>query len=107
MQISQYIIVKKSARWKASTGYYSSRMTVGSPALDANEVAVKVSIELPDEIFDKPSFEAKVTVPQEAVSKPVITADVIDNVQDIIKQNTGFEVKLQIVEKDESVVKEG
>lgn len=97
MQISQYLIVKKG------NGYYpkyTSRMTVGSPALASNEVAVKVVLTLPDAIFEKPAFEAKVIVPDEAVSKPVISAEVIDNVQDIIKQNTGFEVKLEVVEKD-------
>ena len=96
MQISQYIIVKKTNKWK-----HSSRMTVGTPALASNEVAVKVVLTLPDAIFDKPAFEAKVVVPEEAVSKPVITAEVIDNVQEIIKQNTGFEVKLEVVEAGE------
>lgn len=76
-------------------------MSKGTPKLDADEVAVKVNLELPDALFDKPSLEAKIVVPKEAVSKPVITADVIDNVQDIIKQNTGFEVRLEVVEKEE------
>lgn len=98
MKISQYIIVKKGGGYYPK---YTSRMTVGSPALQSNEVAVKVSIEMPDEIFDKPSLVAELKVPKEAVSQPVISAEVIDNVQDIIKQNTGFEVKLEVVEKDE------
>lgn len=75
-------------------------MTKESPALASNEVAIKVVLTLPDAIFDKPTFEAKIEVPNEAVSQPVITAEVIDNVQEIIKQNTGFEVKLEVVEKD-------
>lgn len=48
--------------------------------------------------FDKPAFHANVVIPTEAIMKPVIDADVIDNVQGIIKQNTGFEVKLEVVE---------
>lgn len=96
MQISQYIVIKKTSRWR-----YSSRLTKGSPALAANEIAVKVAIEIPDEIFDKPALTAQITVPKEAVSKPVIAAEVIDNVQDIIKQNTGFEVKLEVIEKED------
>lgn len=95
MQISQYIVIKKTNRWK-----YASRMTRSSPALAANEIAVKVSIEIPDEIFDKPALTAEIKIPKEAVSKPTISAEVIDNVQDIIKQNTGFEVTLQVVEHD-------
>jgi hypothetical protein len=92
MQVSQYIIVKKTGKFK-----YSSRMTVGSPVLQSNEVAVKVTLILPDAIFDKPAFEAKVVVPEDAVTKTLVSAEVIDNVQEIIKQNTGFEVKLEVV----------
>lgn len=98
MQISQYIVIKKGG--KGYYARYTSRLTKGNPALASNEIAVKVSIEVPDEIFDKPSLEAKITVPKEAVSQPVISAEVIDNVQEIIKQNTGFEVTLQVVEVD-------
>lgn len=75
-------------------------MTKSSPALASNEVAVKVSIELPDEIFDKPSLQANIVVPASAVSKPVINAGVIDNVQEIIKQNTGFDVRLEVVSSE-------
>ena len=99
MKISQYLIVKKYG----SVHYpkYSSRLTAGSPSLQSNEIAVKLNLELPDAIFDKPAFEAKVVVPDEAVSKPVIEASVIDNVEDIIKKNTGFEVKLMVVEPED------
>lgn len=96
MQISQYIIVKKTGAYR-----YSSRMTKSSPALDFNEIAVKVSIEIPDAIFNKPSLEAKIVVPKEAVNRPIIDAEVVDNVEQIIKQNTGFEVKLQVISNEE------
>lgn len=95
MEISQFIVIKKTGRWR-----YSSRVTKGTPALASNEVAVKVVLVLPDAIFDKPAFEAKVTIPEAAVSKPVIEADVIDNVEEIIKKNTGFEVKLIAVTEE-------
>jgi len=105
MKISQYIIVKKKDRYSGSNGYFSSRMTQTAPSLEANEVAVKVELTLPDEIFTKPAFQASITVPKEAVSQPVIEASVIDNVQKIIKQNTGFEVKLQVVEVEKKKTK--
>lgn len=98
MQISQHIVIKRTGTKYSSR--YSARLTKGNPALASNEVAVKVVLTLPDAIFDKPAFEAKIVVPDEAVSKPVIEASVIDNVQEIIKQNTGFEVTLQVVEKE-------
>lgn len=104
MQISQYIVVKQSGH--SYYKKYTSRLTKGSPALAANEVAVKVTIELPDEIFEKPSLQANIVVPKEAVSKPVIEASVIDNVEQIIKQNTGFEVRLEVVDKDDEAEEE-
>lgn len=96
MRTSQYIIVKKTGRFS-----YGTRMTKSSPALAPNEIAVKVVLEIPDAIFEKPTLEANIVVPETAVNKPVITAETIDNVEQIIKQNTGFSVTLAVVEQDE------
>lgn len=98
MQISQYIVIKKTGTYAAR---YSSRITKGSPALASNEVAVKVLIELPDNIFERLALQAKIIVPNEALSQPVITAEVKDNVQEIIKQNTGFDVRLEVIEPEQ------
>lgn len=102
MQISQYIIIKKGEKYVSNSGYFRSRMTTTSPKLEPGEVAVKVVIELPDAIFERPALSAKIVVPEEAVSKPMISADVVNNVQDLIKQNTGFDVRLEVVEKNGS-----
>lgn len=99
MNISQYIVVKKGG------GYYqryTSRLTKGNPTLKKDEVAVRINLELPDALWNKPSLQANIVVPEEAVSNPIITADVIDNVENIIKENTGFTVSLQVIEKDEN-----
>lgn len=96
MQINQYIVIKRTGGKYAHK--YSSRLAKNSPGLDSNEIAMKLSIEVPDDIFDKPTLQAKITVPKEAVSRPVIESTVIDNVEQIIKQNTGFEVKLEVVD---------
>lgn len=100
MKITPYIIIKRTGQYVYNRKY-TSRMTVGSPALASNEIAIKLSLEVPDAIFDKPALEAKITIPEEAVSKPVISAETIDNVQDLIKQNLGFEVKLEVVTPEE------
>lgn len=96
MRIQQYIVIKKRGAYR-----YSSRMTKGTPALDRNEIAVKVSLEIPDAIFNRPALTATIKVPEDAVGKPEIEAEVIDNVQDLIKQNTGFDVKLEVVNEQE------
>lgn len=102
MKIVQYIVIKQTG-----SGYYkkySSRMTRNNPAIASNEIAVKVSIDIPEAIFNKPSLEAKITVPESSVSQPVIDAVVVNDIQEIIKQNTGFDVKLEVIDnsKEES-----
>lgn len=95
MIITSYLVIKKNG-YRAST-----RITKTVPSLDYNEIAVKINLQVPDELFSKPRLEASITVPKEAVSSPVIEAEVIDNIQDIIKQNTGFEVRLNLVPVEE------
>ena len=92
MKITSFLCIKK-------TGSYRSliRVVKSQPALDFNEIAVKLNIEIPDELFSKPRLEATINVPKDAVSAPVIEAEVIDNIQDIIKKNTGLEVRLNLV----------
>jgi hypothetical protein len=99
MRISNFLVIKKNG-WR-----YTSRLTAKAPALASSEIAVKISLEIPDAVFEKPAFEANITIPKEAISKPVIETEVIDNVQALIKQNLGFEVKLQLVEPKEDDTK--
>lgn len=99
MKIISYLCIKKTGSNYSPRG--TLRITKTSPALDINEIAVKLNIEVPDELFSKPSLEASISVPKDAISKPVIEAEVVDNIQEIIKQNTGFEVKLNLVSVEE------
>ena len=98
MKVSTYLCIKKPPRY---TNRASMRVVKTAPNLESDEIAIKLNIEIPDEIFNKPRLEASVTVPKDAISAPVIEAEVIDNVQEIIKQNTGFDVKLTVVSANE------
>lgn len=104
MRTTGYLCIKKTGSTYNPKALL--RVTKTSPALDFNEIAVKLDLELPDELFAKPRLEAKIAVPKEAVSAPVISAEVIDNVQDIIKQSTGFEVRLNLVEVEDKKKKQ-
>ena len=96
MRTTLYLCVKKSEhRFDPSF-----RVTKTRPGLDHNEIAVKINLELPDALFTKPTLEAKVVVSEKAVSQPIIEADVIDNVEQIIKDQTGFTVKLAVVTEE-------
>ena len=62
---------------------------------------MRIQVEIPDEVFDKPQFQASIKVPKDAVSAPVISAEIVDNVEEIIKTQTGFDVKLNLIEPEE------
>lgn len=89
-----YLVVSKKNRWSTRV-----RLSINSPRMEPNEVAVKMKLELPDALFDKPQLQAKVSIPESSVSPQVIDATVIDNIQDAIKSVTGLEIKVSVVEE--------
>lgn len=93
---SGYIVIKVNRRgyerpglWKASAKLYS-----GKPTVTRDEVAVKVSVELPVSLFQRPQLEARITVPEHAVTPLEIGLDIRDNIEQLISKSTGFDVKL-------------
>lgn len=64
----------------------------------SNAVALRLNLELPDEIFKKPTFEATIKVDSDKVSQPVIEADVLDNIQEAISKQLGIDLKINVVE---------
>lgn len=71
------------------------------PRLAGNEIAVKLSLDIPDGLFLKPTLEASVSIPDSAALGTVITAEVQDNIAQIIKEQTGFNVCVSAPEQVE------
>lgn len=71
------------------------------PKVNADEVAIYMTIDLPDMLFKKPMLQAKVTIPAEVVPKPEINAQVMDNVAQAIKTATGLEMSVTIKNPEE------
>lgn len=91
MLVTAWLAIKKTSNWRASV-----RCTKTQPALSSNEVAFKLNLELPDALFTKPRLEATISVPESAVSAPVIEAETIDNVAEAIKKATGLDVRVWV-----------
>jgi len=89
-----YLIVKRSRTWNQ----LAARLTGKSPSLEVGEVAIKLKVSVPETLFTKPQLKATVIIPESAVSAPVIDATVIDNVQEILSQQTGMQVTVAVVE---------
>jgi hypothetical protein len=91
MKIQPYLVIRDGSR---SVSY---RVTKEYPNLDMDEIAIRLNLDIPNQIFKKPLLTANITVPIEAVTAPVIESETITNVEEMIKQGLGFEVKLTVV----------
>lgn len=71
MRVETYLILQGRKRW-----YQWSCRCVGvrkrKPYLKANQITIKVRVELPDDVFDEFIPQATVTVPAHLIVKPEI-----------------------------------
>lgn len=85
MKTSNWLIIDKN-------GIKATRKT--KPALDWDEIAVKVNLEVPNELFQRPTIEATVQVkdvPNNAY-KPELIIDAVEN----IEQQTGAKINFSV-----------
>lgn len=91
-----YLIVKP--------GKYGSdlkaRLANKLPALLAGEVPIKVAVNVPRALFTRPQIQASITIPEGSVTAPVVNAEVLNNIQEIINQQLGFDVKVALIEAE-------
>lgn len=87
-----YLVVSPKG-WSGLSG----RLTSKSPALKPNEQVVKLSVQVPDALFKRPQLKASIVIPESSVSSPVIDATVLDNVREILCQQTGLDVSVSLV----------
>lgn len=93
MRLNRYLVVGSKRHQKPS-----ARLSVKIPALDSHEVAVLVTLEIPDALFQKPQLQASITVPADAVSAPVIEATVMDNIREIASQELGVDLQISMID---------
>lgn len=91
---SCYLIVgqrfNERGNWE---GRPSVRLTAKKPSVAPHEVAVKVEIDLPDHLFQRPALTARVTVP-EGTSAPEISVDMQQAITDLIRDNLGLQLTI-------------
>lgn len=92
MKLKRYLIVKRNG---------STRVTKSPPAIDWDEVYMLLNIEIPDKLFDRPMLQGSIVIDEKAIQPAQIDATVVSDVENIIEQRTGFEVKLQIVNPEQ------
>ena len=91
----------KTKAWITINDRGSMRLTKGNTQTQTNEVSVRVNINIPDALFQKPRLEATITIPEEAIGPEMISSDVIHNCQDAIKETTGLDMIISVARDEE------
>lgn len=97
MQLTRYLVIgyKPNAFPRRNP---SARLSVQSPSLKGNEIAVALKIDVPDSLFKVPQLRASITVPEDSVSAPVIEAEVLENIKEELNQQLGVDLSIQVIE---------
>lgn len=99
VDISFYVAISATLRGSGDGVYChrsSARLTKNKPSLDANEVPVRINLSLPISLFQRPSLEASISIPEDSVTPPEISADVQSGIAEAIRAATGFNVRLRV-----------
>jgi hypothetical protein len=88
-----FLALSQNGRWRLS-----GRLSKSLPALKAGEIALSLTVKLPETLFKKPSLRASIEVPESAVSAPVIDSAVVDNIREIVQQQLGVDLQIAVVE---------
>lgn len=92
----------KMKKWLTVNSRGSARITEKKPSLETNEIAVLLTLQVPDALFTKPHLEAEITIPNEAAVTKMMSAETVNNVEECVKSVLGLDLKVSIVPvKDE------
>ncbi len=92
MILQRYLVVGKERNRKAT-----ARISIKQPALASCEIAIKLELNIPDELFTKPQLRAAINIPTGSVSAPMIEADVVDNITEIISKQLGVDLDISVI----------
>lgn len=71
------------------------------PKLKGNEICLKLELDIPNAIFERPLLVARMNVPASAVPQVTIDTKITDNIEKIIKAQTGLSMVVSILEEEE------
>lgn len=92
MKLKRYLIIKRNG---------STRVTKQQPSIEWDEVFMLLDMEVPDKLWDRPLLQASIKIDEKAAQPTIISAEVVSDVEKIIEERTGFEIKLTIVNPNE------
>lgn len=96
-QFNGYLILKRPAK---SYRDLLARVDTRVPALAVGEIALKLEVNVPVGLFQRPQLKASITIPEDKVTPSVLSASVLDNVKEVLEQQTGMDISIAVVEHE-------
>lgn len=66
----------------------------GVPPSKPGEIPINLSVSLPESLFKEPQFTAAISVAEESVTPGTVSAEVVNNIQEIVRETTGLELTI-------------
>lgn len=97
IEVNKYLIITEGSRkWNANVKLTNTL----KGKMPSNAVVMKLNLQLPESLFKKPQLQASIKINEEDVSKPVINAQTLDNIREVLNKQLGVDVTIQHVEPD-------
>jgi len=95
MKVNNWLVIGKNGIRRTYKGK-------NKPSLDWDEIAVRLCLEIPDDLFRRPIIDAKLEVKD--VPNNAYNPEIVINTADLIEQQTGAKINFRVVreEKDEN-----
>jgi len=91
----------KTSSWLIIDRNGIKQVRKNKPALDWDEIAIRVNLDVPKELFDRPTIEATLTVTD--IPNNAYNTDVVIDTVDLIEQQTGAKINFTVVAVNEPV----
>lgn len=91
MKLTFWLIVNRNGR---------VRTLKGKPHLGWDDIAIYVTMDVPIDLFKRPTLSAQITIPEDKVPATHIDAETVNNLEEILKAE-GFHVKIHIQTEEE------
>ncbi len=91
MKLKFYLIINRQG---------GVRTTKNPPSIEWNEVFMQCNLNIGDKLFERPMLQANIEISDSKM--PVeIDADVVADIESVVEERTGYEIKLQIVKPEQ------
>ena len=96
MKVDAYMIINKH-------GVVAVRKS--EPSLEYDQIACRIHLEVPDELFTRPQIEATLKI--ENIPPAKYNPQIIINTKELIEQQTGAKIEMRVISYTEDSVQEG